>query len=53
MDYLARIERERPTLAAETRAVIEAYLAARYHQGAGDPAITHYFQRVVARFRVN
>ena len=53
MDYLARIERERPTLAAETRAVIEAYLAARYHQGAGDPAITQYFQRVVARFRVD
>jgi protein-glutamine gamma-glutamyltransferase len=54
MDFLARIKRDKPMLADEAHAVIQAYVAARYapHADSDAPRLNRHFIQLARRFRV-
>jgi protein-glutamine gamma-glutamyltransferase len=53
LDFLSRIERERPQDASEARAVIEAYIAARYAPHEDAQEMVRRFLSAVKRVRLN
>ncbi|MFN8985888.1 MAG: DUF4129 domain-containing protein, partial [Burkholderiales bacterium] len=51
VDFLKRIERERPQDYAEAKNVIDAYVAARYAPSASDVSFQRRFIQLARRFR--